>query len=684
MKIRALAKAVGTVLVGALILAGCGGGGEPRSQAPEPPTDLQARVLHDGSVHLAWQLESTGHDEVVVYRSGSLEPAQSGQGLMAVLPAGATEYVDHETAVGEVYVYRVGVVQGNQDAVLSADGGRVEPMPELSSNPYVWSDELSTSAPNDVQRGLGLETTAGGVPTLNPVTNITSNYLLDLLDGLGASLVRRDAADNWEPYAASSFTSATVGEGGVITVQLRPGIRWSDGTPVTAVDYVLRYELESDPDMRSNALNSWNGITVAANGSHELVYTFSQLVRTAMVMLHKSPLPDHLLGELYREGGAEAVRAAWGADTAPADLVTTGPWALFESASDYYVLARNPYYGAWNHDSASQRLPHVDTLTLHKSNLSNVEAFIAGVTDFVSVAENQAQEIQAGMTDFEWAPRATAAASNEYFVFNHNLASDPFLQGLFRDARFKTAMSHLVDRDWIIDELLGGAATPQWTSVYLTYPTWVNDAVPRHAYDPAEAARILQEELGFTLNEEGLLTDSSRAVLSFRMTANDSSDRRMALANQFREWAAAVGIEVEVELITFSELITRVYQSGNDRDLHGFVLGSVGGSRDWPFSNLLDCPAGSALWNTSGDCAGWEQEIGDLVAQGRTELDDAAALAIGNQIQSTEAANLPYIYTANSQLSFFWWPHVKGELPAERMASSGFQRHLELTWVQPR
>lgn len=169
MKIRALAKAVGTVLVGALILAGCGGGGEPRSQAPEPPTDLQARVLHDGSVHLAWQLESTGHDEVVVYRSGSLEPAQSGQGLMAVLPAGATEYVDHETAVGEVYVYRVGVVQGNQDAVLSADGGRVEPLPELSSNPYVWSDELSTSAPNDVQRGLGLETTAGGVPTLNPL-----------------------------------------------------------------------------------------------------------------------------------------------------------------------------------------------------------------------------------------------------------------------------------------------------------------------------------------------------------------------------------------------------------------------------------------------------------------------------------------------------------------------------------
>lgn len=601
---------------------------------------------------------------------------------MAVLPASATEYVDHETAEGEVYRYRVGVVKGSQDAVLSAARARLEPLPEPSPEPYVWPDELSTTAPSYVQRGSGLTTTSGTVPTFNPVTG--SNYLIELLDGMGALLVQRDAAGNWQPYAASDLSVSTAGESGVITVQLRPGIRWSDGTPVTAADYVLRYELESNPAMNSNAWGSWSGVTLAAEGSHTLVYTFSELPRTALVRLNMAPLPQHVLGELYREGGVEAVRAAWGADADPADLVTTGPWSLFESAADHFVLVRNPYYGAWNHDSAAQRLPHVDMLTLHRSDLSNAAAFIAGVTDFASVWENEALEIQAGMTAFEWAPRVAATPSTEYIAFNHNLASDPFLQDLFRDHRFRIAMSHLVDRDWFIEEMYGGAATTQWTSVYLTYPTWVNDAVPRYDYNPAEAARILEEELGFTLNEDGLLADSSGTVLSFKLTAQDANSNRMGLANQFSVWAADIGIEVEVEPVSFSELVNRVNQKGIDRDIQGFVLGFTGGNRDWPFGQFHDCSAGTALWNTSGTCASWEQEIGNLIALGRTELDDEAALAIGNRIQAIEADNLPYIYTANPQLSFFWWPHVNGELPTELMTSLGFQRHLVLTWVEPR
>src|SRR5690606_4819832 len=123
---------------------------------------------------------------------------------------------------------------------------------------------------------------------------------------------------------------------------------------------------------------------------------------------------------------------------------------------------------------------------------------------------------------------------------------------------------------------------------------------------------------------------------------------------------------------------------GIDRDIQGFVLGFTGGNRDWPFGQFHDCSAGTALWNTSGTCASWEQEIGNLIALGRTELDDEAALAIGNRIQAIEADNLPYIDTANPRLSFFWWPHVNGERPTELMTSLGFQRHLVLAWVEPR
>ncbi|MCV5825031.1 ABC transporter substrate-binding protein, partial [Escherichia coli] len=56
-------------------------------------------------------------------------------------------------------------------------------------------------------------------------------------------------------------------------------------------------------------------------------------------------------------------------------------------------------------------------------------------------------------------------ASSQFIVFNWNKKSDPFKQELFRSAKFRQAMSYLVNRQAVVDVVYGGFGTPTYTSI---------------------------------------------------------------------------------------------------------------------------------------------------------------------------------------------------------------------------
>lgn len=683
--VRKTGAALCCVLLAGLVLVACGGqDADPQPQPPAAATGLRTSVLHDGSVRLTWELGTGEHSSVLVFREAGVTPSQStGIAPHAVLPAGTTEYVDQETEVGDVYVYTVGLSWEGAAPVISEVAASSEPLPTLSIEAYTWSDAMTTSNPADVQRGGLLRGATSTVDTLNPLVSVTANAVLDLLDHGGAALIRRDIGGAWEPYAATGWTEEQVGDGGTITVQLREGIRWSDGTPVTSADYVIRAQMEKDEEVGSNSRVHWTGVELEALGTYELRYTFVELSRTSLVMLASAPLPDHILGELYRSGGAAAVKEAWTANAAPETLTTTGPWKLVSSGGGAYEFERNPYFGAWNQDSAGNRLPHVDTLRLViPEDRSPINAFIAGQSDWVTASEAEVREISAAVADYESAPNASASGANIFLFFNHNLQSEPFLQELFRDSSFRRAMSHLVNREQIIQERYLGAGSAKWTSVNLTQPEWINDTVNKYEFDRDEASRILQEELGFTLNDAGWLADGDGTELRFTVTTNMGNAHREAIANWFAEAAAEIGVDVQVEAIDFQDLVAELTSVGPDRPFHAIVVGLSGGARDWPFGvGSFNCEIGSPLWNRDGCLHAWEEELADLVMEGLRTLDDDAARLVGNQIQALEALHQPLIYTAAPLITQIWLPHVHGELPPVAMNISGTQRYLQLTWV---
>lgn len=663
---------LGLVALVALLAACEGAIGERQSQGPAP-SDLTSRVLENGSVHLAWNLGAGEHDNVIVYRA--VGPAGEGE-LLARLEAGSTQFVDTDTAVGATYTYTVGVARADADVALGAGRSTVEPLPAVSSQPYVWGSEWTTSAVQEVQRGGTLTTSSRAPASFNPLNTGVDNALRNIL--ADAQLAVLDEDGLWSPYAATGWQIQEDGDGGTITVQVRPGLRWSDGAPITAADYEFHYTLQADDPQAS----SWRGVSLRATGPTTLEYAFDDLYRTALTHLNLSPFPLHVFGEVYEAGGAAAVRSAWGSSADLTSILTAGPWKLARLEGSVYHLERNPYYGAWNLDGAGNRLPYVDSLRVQTSG-APIDAFLAGDLDFLTLTDVEAARLADSSGDHVLLSSVSQTGSSQFFSFNMNLASNPFLEELFRDVRFRRAISHLVDRQAYIDDFYGGAASKMWSSVYLTQPEWLDDSVPKYDYDPGEAQRILTEDLGFSRNSEGLLEDAEGRELRFKVLTNDSTPARVFVVKQLAAAALEAGILIEPEYRDINEIATLITSQGRDRDFQMLMLGVTGGSRDWPFPGTFDsCLAGTPIWNASGDCLfEWETEMARLISAGSRTLDDSEAQAIASRIQHIQAEEQPVIYLASPSFSQAWREHVRGEHPRELMAAGYGQRKLALTWL---
>lgn len=192
--------------------------------------------------------------------------------------------------------------------------------------------------------------TTGEIVTLDPqfsLQNEASSALKDLYEGL----VRLDPRGRIQPAVARSWTVSA--DGLAYTFELREDARWSDGTPLTAADFVFSLRRLVDPATASPhaALLSMVGgaseiiagkrlpeaLAVTARGDHvleiELDYAAPYLLS---VLAHAATAP------LHRESIERFDRLF----TRPGNLVSNGPYVLAQRLEQQYVeLARNPYYG---------------------------------------------------------------------------------------------------------------------------------------------------------------------------------------------------------------------------------------------------------------------------------------------------------------------------------------------------
>jgi peptide/nickel transport system substrate-binding protein len=491
--------------------------------------------------------------------------------------------------------------------------------------------------------------------TLNPVT-ATDLFSRDVIRRMMADLIHINRyTQKTEPSLAKSWTASP--DGKQFTLQLRHGIRFSDGAPFDADDVLFSFKVYLDEKLHSpqRDLLIVSGVPVVVEklGPYTVRFTFPSSYSVGDRFFDSlAILPRHLLEKDYADG---KIAETWNLNTPPEKIVGLGPFRLKKFiAGDRVILERNPYY--WKVDSKGQQLPYLDELTFLAVPNSEAEVvrFKAGDTQVISGLNGE--NFAALLKDEKAAhyKLADAGPSLEYnfVLLNQNTdvqGKNPVVaakQKWFNDVRFRHAISYAVDRDSIVRLVYRGRGMPLITHVTAGTKLWVNEKIPVPKQSISLSKQYLQSA-GFSWKPDGALVDASGHPVEFTLLVSSSNAARNQMATLVQDDLKQVGMKVSVVPMDFRAVIDRLQQS---HDYEATLLGFGGGDADPNSSiNVLMSNGDSHLWNLGQKkpATPWEAEIDQLMEKQLSTRDYHQRKKMYDRVQEILAEQQPFICLAS-------------------------------------
>lgn len=379
------------------------------------------------------------------------------------------------------------------------------------------------------------------------------------------------------PMLAKSWETSA--DGTTWTFHMRRGARFSDGHPITSADVLFTFEVCYDDDLHPSVADliqtdgrDW---TVTAPDSHTVVFHIGKpYALTVPAIGAVRIMPKHVLEPRFRAGD---FGSAFGTNTPPESLVTSGPWRLKSFVpGEKTVLERNPWW--FGVDARGQRLPYLDELVFLTVPDQNTAAlkFQAGDLDALdNVKPEDYKTYEDGQKSGNYVLHDLGPSLNTNFMwFNLNrvrdrnskrqlgsIYVDPVKYAWFDDARFRRAVSMAIDRDAIIRSVFFGEAAKNWALYTAANKLWHEPSVTGADYDP-EGARRLLAEIGFKDgNGDGVIEDAKGNPVSFTLKTNGDNVTRVAMANFIKDDLAKVGIRCVPTPVDFNTLIVNLREN---------------------------------------------------------------------------------------------------------------------------
>jgi peptide/nickel transport system substrate-binding protein len=494
--------------------------------------------------------------------------------------------------------------------------------------------------------------------TLNPVTStdISSREVIAQMTG---DLIH---INRLSQVTESAFAKAwRVSPDGLrYTLQLRQGLRFSDGHPVDADDVIFSFNVYLDENVHSPQRDllviQGKPIGVGRIDAYTVAFTLARpYAATERLFDSVAILPRHLLEEAYKSG---KLAQAWSLGTSPQEIAGLGPFRLKEYiAGQRITLERNPYY--WKADRNGTRLPYLDQITfLFVANAdAEVIRFQAGDTDIIN---------RINADDYSVLEKDEAARSFHLFdvgpslefnflFFNMNTVVPAKSSELsrrqvwFRDEKFRQAVSLGVDREAIARLVYRGRGTPLWTPVTPASNFWVNAAIP-HPARSVDGARKLLASAGFSWKNDGTLVDGRGSPVEFSIITSASNQQRTQMATMIQADLKDLGIQVQLVPLDFHSVLDRIFQT---HDYDAAVLGLGAGDVD-PTSEMN-------IWLSSGNdhvwdlgephpATSWELEIDQLMEKQLSTVKLSSRKLLYDRVQEILADKVPLICLASPDI----------------------------------
>ena len=363
------------------------------------------------------------------------------------------------------------------------------------------------------------------------------------------------------PSGCTSFDCLRVFEGGqaqldrfVVDFRLLPGLLWSDGEPLTALDSVFSFTLDSHPE--SATLKDQIHRTAAYEALDDRTVRWTGIpgfLDPEFAGNFWTPLPEHILGEIPAADLAQA-------EAASLSPIGWGPYRLESwEAGRSMEFAPNPNY--YRRGEGLPGFDHVLVRFLEERDAGALQQVLTGECDVL-----EESLLGMGMVDRvrllagQGRIRSSSVSGVLMERLDFNTAPADTRAPVLADPATRRAIAACIDRQGVIDQVLGGLGQVPKSYVPSGHPLG-GPATGGTSYDPQRGEQEL-ESLGWTDDDgeagtprlaRGVAGVPEGAALQLSLlTPEDTFHESMAAA--VADSLAGCGVGVAVEPVVSAEL----------------------------------------------------------------------------------------------------------------------------------
>jgi len=367
-------------------------------------------------------------------------------------------------------------------------------------------------------------------------------------------------------------------DGLVYTVTIRGDLKWSDGSLVTAEDYVYT--------LKNLMFSDWLNYTYKSLWQEEIdgktVFVTPEVVDDTTFTIARQTVYPEFVYTIYDltpypkyiatkyEGDIEAFTQApeFNNLTYTGNL---GPYRFKEWVrNDRYVVERNPEYYLGKDVGAPYFEQYITKL--FGTSATRQAALEAG--DITSTGIEPAE-----VNKFRNLPntKVYTVPTRGYTLLAYNQRANGW-EGL-KKKTVRQALSMAISKQTISQAILLGFAEPAFSFIPATSPWYTDEGVAKYGvgplYDKQKAAELLYQE-GYGIKEDNgtiKVTDKGGAPLHLIIVVNTGSKPAEDMAFSIRKDLLELGIEVEIKLMPWATLLRQ------------YVMNAVPGSKQEPAYN---------------------------------------------------------------------------------------------------
>ncbi|MDQ0337943.1 peptide/nickel transport system substrate-binding protein [Caldalkalibacillus uzonensis] len=501
--------------------------------------------------------------------------------------------------------------------VLAACGGGEEPAPEDTEG--TGEDQASETPAAGGDLKIAILSDAVSLDPHGATDNPSSNVAHNIYE----TLFYRDKNGEIQPLLAEDYEQVDE-----VTwhIKLREGVTFSDGTPFNAEAVKVNLERLLDEDLGSPRAFIFEN-NPEKNGWLESVNVVDEYTVEIKTWYPYSPMLAHFThsaGQMISPAAIEAEKN--GETTIATNPVGTGPFVLerWEPGQEIVLKKNENYWG---------EPPKLDSITFmvvpeDSTRLAMLETGEIHIAEPVQPSDVSRVEASPNMELYH-----VDSVSLTYISFNTQ--KEPF-----NDVRVRKAISMAINKEEIINGIVGGAGIP---AVGPLAPDvfGYHDGVSQLEYNPEQAKELLAEA-GYP---DGFKTT---------IWTNDNQVRE-DIAEVVQAQLKEIGVDAEIEVLEWGAYLEKTANGEHDMFILGW--GTVTYDADYGtyalfHSNNHGEPGNRSFYTN--------EEVDAMLDQARQETDPDTRIELYRHIQEYLVDEAPMIYLYHPEWLIGLAPNVKG------------------------